>query len=145
MYLWGAEIGSSGLHGHFSISKEDSKRIETVNMIIEERVYAIEKGRILDFLNLYQAEGMAVQKKHSKHMVGFFYEEGDKKDTLVQLWGFVDLDDKAASQSAMQSDPAWKDYVAKIKPLILDREVRVMKCAPFFSGKLERLIHEEII
>ncbi len=112
-------------------------------MIIEERVYAIEKGRIQEFLSLYQADGMAVQKKYSKHMIGFFYEEGDKNDTLVQLWGFIDLEGKIASQSAMQSDPAWKAYVEKIKPLILDREVRAMKCAPFFSEKLKRLLHEE--
>jgi hypothetical protein len=40
----------------------------------------------------------------------------------------------------MQADPAWQAYVAKNRPLTISQETRVLKCAPFFTDRLKKML-----
>ena len=40
----------------------------------------------------------------------------------------------------MQADPAWQAYAAKIRPLIISQETRMMKPAPFFKPRLDKML-----
>jgi hypothetical protein len=40
----------------------------------------------------------------------------------------------------MQADPAWQAYVAKIRALIVSQDTRILKCAPFFAERLQKML-----
>ncbi len=44
-------------------------------MIVEERIYSLEVGTATEYLRLYEAEGLAIQRPILGRMVGYFSTE----------------------------------------------------------------------
>jgi hypothetical protein len=109
-------------------------------MFVEERMYRLKIGAVPEYLKLYQDSGMAVQLKHLPHMVGYYFTEVGELNTVVHLWAYDSLDQRDKCRAAMQADPAWQAYVAKIHPLMETMDTRVMKCAPFFVERLKKML-----
>jgi hypothetical protein len=47
------------------------------------------------------------------------------------MWAYEDLADRAARRATLLSDPRWKAYSAKVTPLLLNQENRILVPAPF--------------
>jgi hypothetical protein len=109
-------------------------------MVVEERIYQMRIGSVPEYFKLYEAEGMAVQLKHLPHMVGYYVTEIGPQHVVVHLWAYDDLNQRDRCRSAMNADPAWHAYVAKIRPLMITQETRVMKPAPFFEARLKKML-----
>ena len=86
-------------------------------MIVEERSYRLHAGKVPEYLRLYREEGRAIQEPILGHMVGWFTANdiGDL-NTIVHLWGYDDLADRAARRARMAADPDWQAFVAKLQP-----------------------------
>ena len=109
-------------------------------MYIEERMYLLYPGKVPEYFRLYDTEGMATQLKHLPHLVGYYFTEVGVQNLVVHMWAYDDLNQRDACRAAMQADPAWQAYAAKIRPLIISQETRMMKPAPFFKPRLDKML-----
>jgi len=109
-------------------------------MYVEERMYTLQVGKVPEYFKLYESEGMAIQTRHLPHMVGYYVTEVGPQNLVVHLWGYDDLNQRDKCRAAMQADPAWQAYVAKIRPFIVTQDTRILKCAPFFLERLKKML-----
>ena len=109
-------------------------------MIIEERMYILQVGKVGEFLKHYETSGMPLQLKYLPHMVGFYSSEIGPQNMVVHLWAYDDLAHRDTCRAAMQADPAWQTYLPKVLPLMLSQETRILKCAPFFVERLKKML-----
>jgi len=95
-------------------------------MIIEERIYRIQAGRLPEYLAKYQEMGLELQKRVLGNLIGYFTTDIGALSTLVHLWGYESLDDRAARRAALANESAWQDYLRVCTPLIVDMENRIL-------------------
>ena len=105
-------------------------------MIFELRTYTAEPGRSADFLKLYEAMALPLQRKYLGGLVGFYVTEIGPLNQIVHLWRFESLADRERRRAAMDADPAWQDYRARSKELgaIREQESKILKPASFSPG-----------
>ena len=100
-------------------------------MIVEERTYTLEVGKVPEYLRLYEEEGLAIQTRILPRMVGYFHTEVGTLNQVVHLWAYEDFEERTRKRAELFSDEEWKAYVAKVRPLILHQENRILIPAPF--------------
>jgi hypothetical protein len=109
-------------------------------MFVEERMYTLHPGKVPEYLQLYQEEGMAIQTKYLPAMVGYYSTEIGTLNLVVHMWGYEDLKQRSELRAKMQADAGWQAYIKKIRPLIVSQESRILIPAPFFKAKLEAML-----
>ena len=102
-------------------------------MIVEQRTYTTHPGKWRDYLALYQAEGLEVQKRILGRMVGYYHCEIGVLNQIVHLWAYEDLDERARRRAELAADPQWQAYVKKMLPLLQTQESRLLMPAAFFT------------
>jgi len=100
-------------------------------MIVDERTYTIHIGRIPDYLRLYQAEGLEIQKRTLGNLVGYFVTEVGQLSTVVHLWAYDSMEERTRRRAALAADPAWQAYLAKMQPLVTAMENRILTPTSF--------------
>ncbi len=100
-------------------------------MIVEERIYEIEVGKLAEMLALYEAEGMKVQKEILGNMVGYFTTDIGDLNLLIHMWGYTDLNDRASRRARLFENKQWLGYVSKVRPWIKSQKSRILIPAPF--------------
>lgn len=102
-------------------------------MIFELRTYTAEPGRAADFLKLYEAMALPLQKQYLGGLVGFYVTEIGPLNQIVHLWRFASLADREQRRTALEADPAWHAYRARYKELgaIREQESKILKPTPF--------------
>jgi hypothetical protein len=64
-------------------------------------------------------------------MVGYFMTEIGPLNQVVHMWGYDSLDQRTERRAALGADPAWQAYVAKIRPLIITQESKILLPMPW--------------
>ncbi|TMH38211.1 MAG: NIPSNAP family protein [Betaproteobacteria bacterium] len=82
-------------------------------MIVDLRTYTMVPGRLKAFLELYEAEGLPVQKRHQPNLIGYFVTEIGTQNQVVHLWGYESLADREKRRAALDADPEWIAYRKK--------------------------------
>ncbi len=100
-------------------------------MIYEERIYTIQPGKILEYLNNYEELGLPVQKEVLGTLVGFWHTEIGGLNKAVHIWGYDSLDDRLLKRVALAEHPDWPAYLEVALPLIIEQENRVLYPARF--------------
>jgi hypothetical protein len=100
-------------------------------MIVEERIYTAIPGKAQEYVRMYQEEGLAIQRPILGNLLGYFTSEIGTLNQIVHLWAYQDLADRAARRTKLLSDPRWKAYSAKVVPLLLSQENKILVPAPF--------------
>lgn len=100
-------------------------------MIVEERIYTLQPGKVPEMVRLYGEEGLALQQKYLGRFIGYFTSETGNVNQVVFLWGYDSLDDRAARRARLADDPAWRAYLKKVVPLLVKQENRILKPAAF--------------
>ena len=100
-------------------------------MIVEQRTYTLQPGKVPEMVRLYGEEGLALQQKYLGRFIGYFVAESGDVNQVVFLWGFDSADDRAARRARMAQDPAWQAYLAKVLPLLVAQESRLLRPADF--------------
>lgn len=95
-------------------------------MIIDERTYTLHIGKIPDYLRLYQAEGLEIQKKTLGNLIGYFVTEVGQLSTVVHLWAYDNMEDRSRRRAELAANPAWQAYLAKMQPLVAAMENRIL-------------------
>lgn len=100
-------------------------------MIVEERIYSLHIGAVPKYLELYETEGLAIQRPILGRMVGYFSSDIGALHQIVHLWAYKDMAERAERRAKLTSDPGWKAYVLKIRPLQISQENKILIPAPF--------------
>lgn len=100
-------------------------------MYYEIRTYRLKNGAIPAYLKVVGEEGIAIQKKHLGHLVGYFFSEIGPINEIVHIWAFESLDDRQARRERLMADPDWLNFLPKIRDLIEIAENKIMKPAAF--------------
>jgi hypothetical protein len=100
-------------------------------MIIEERIYTCHCGKAAQYVKAYQSEGLAIQRPILGHLVGYFLSEMGALNQVVHMWAYEDLADRARRRAILLSNPDWKAYAAKVQPLVLTQENKILLPAEF--------------
>lgn len=100
-------------------------------MIVEQRTYTLAVGNVPKYLAMYQAEGIDIQTRILGNMVGYFSTEVGPLNQIIHLWGYDSFEDRMQKRAELGADPGWQAYVAKLRPLILKQENKILIPAPF--------------
>lgn len=82
-------------------------------MIFDLRTYTMVPGRLKAFLELYEREGLPVQRRHQGDPVGYFTTEIGTNNQVVHLWAYENFADREKRRAALDADPEWAAYRAK--------------------------------
>lgn len=100
-------------------------------MLVEQRTYTTLPGKVSEYLKLYEAEGLAIQTRILPRMLGYFYTEIGPLNQIIHMWGYADMAERSRKRQELGADPGWLSYVAKIRPLVIKQESRILIPAPF--------------
>ena len=101
-------------------------------MILDERTYLIWPAHVRDYLQLYEAEGMALQVSHLGDLVGWFTtDSGGRINEVVHLWRYADAGDRERRRAAMEADPAWQAFRAKSSGFVMEMRSRILRPTGF--------------
>ena len=100
-------------------------------MIVEERIYTLEVGKAPEYLRLYEQEGLAIQTPILGNLIGYFSSEIGELNLVVHMWGYESFEERTRRRAELMADPGWQAYVAKVRPLVLRQENRILIPAPF--------------
>lgn len=100
-------------------------------MIVEQRTYTLKPGNVPKYFALYQAEGKEIQLGILGNLIGYFHTEVGPLNQIIHMWGYETFEDRMARRKALQADPGWQTYVAKLLPIIETQESKILIPAPF--------------
>lgn len=100
-------------------------------MIVEQRTYTLKLGEAPKYLELYEAEGLAIQRKILGRMVGYFSSDIGALHQVVHMWAYKDYAEREERRAILGSDPAWKAYIPKVRELQIAQENKILIPAPF--------------
>ncbi len=104
-------------------------------MIVEERIYTLHPGQAPAYIRAYEAEGMAIQKPILGRMVGYYRTEFGPLNQVIHLWAYESLAERAERRARLEADERWRAYIAKVRPLIVAQENKLLLPAPFLTVK----------
>ncbi len=100
-------------------------------MIVEQRTYTLEIGTAPKYLELYEAEGLAIQRAILGRMVGYFSTDIGALHQIVHMWAYKDYAEREERRRKLGADPQWKAYIPKVRALQIAQENRILIPAPF--------------
>ncbi|MEH3119583.1 MAG: NIPSNAP family protein [Methylorubrum populi] len=100
-------------------------------MIYEMRTYRLKTGAVPAYLKLVGEEGIAIQRGHLGHLVGYYATEIGPLNEIVHVWGYRDLAERETRRAALAADPAWVAFLPRIQALIETMESKILRAAPF--------------
>lgn len=102
-------------------------------MIYDLRTYTLVDGRLGTYLDMYEKEGLPIQRRHLGDPVGYFTTKIGESDAVVHLWRYETLADREERRAAMDRDPEWIAYRAKGAAAghVQQRENRILSSVRF--------------
>ena len=96
-------------------------------MLVEERCYVLQMPYgPQDYLKLYEAEGLDIQRAALGKLLGYFHTEVGELNTMVHLWGYDSFEERLRRRSALGADPAWQRYLDRVRPMIASMSNRLL-------------------
>ena len=100
-------------------------------MIVELREYHIHTGKLRELVDLYENEGIAIQKEALGNLLGWFITDVGALSTVVSMWGYDSSDERDKRRARLQQDERWPEFLKKIQPLIHTQQNRLLKPTRF--------------
>lgn len=100
-------------------------------MILDERTYAIHPQYVKEYLDLYVAEGMALQVSHLGDLLGWFTTDVGVVNEVVHIWRYADLGDRERRRAAMEADPRWQVFRGKTSHCVQTMRSRILRPTAF--------------
>ena len=102
-------------------------------MLIDHRYYRIKPGMVPAHLDLYEQTGFKAQSRHLGQPFAYLFTESGEVNTLVHMWLYDDVADRAKKRAAMAADPEWQIFVQKGAEAgyLVSQRNNLMNDAPF--------------
>ena len=74
-------------------------------MIVEERIYTCHPGKARRYIEMYEAEGLAIQRPILGNLIGYFTSDIGPLNQVIHLWAYESMEDRgdAARPAHFQS------------------------------------------
>ena len=95
-------------------------------MIVEQRDYHVYTGKLVELVRLYEDEGIALQQKFLGGLIGVFTTDIGALSTYTSLWGYESFTEREQRRARLQADDKWRDFLARIQPLIHTQQNRIL-------------------
>ena len=95
-------------------------------MIVEQRDYHVFTGKLPELLRLYETEGIEIQKRYLGRLIGAFTTDVGALSTYTHIWAYDDYAERERRRAELQADEQWRDFLAKIQPLIHTQQNRIL-------------------
>lgn len=91
-----------------------------MSLLVEERCYKLMAAYTpSQFFDIYQSTGaMELQVRLLGNMIGYFVTEIGDLNSIVHLWGYESMDDRARRRAQLREEPLWQDYLRQILPML---------------------------
>jgi len=80
-------------------------------VLIDHRYYRIKPGMVPAHLDIYEKHGFAAQSRHLGKPFAYLFTESGEVNTLVHMWLYEDVADRAKKRATMAADPEWQNYL----------------------------------
>jgi hypothetical protein len=95
-------------------------------MIVEQRDYHVYTGKLPEVVRLYETEGIELQNRYLGGLIGAFTTDIGALSTYTHLWGYDTFEERVERRAALQADPAWKDFLGRLQPLLHTQHSRIL-------------------
>jgi len=95
-------------------------------MIVEQRDYHVFTGKLNEVVGMYEREGIPIQLEHLGRLLGAFTTDIGALSTYTSLWGYESYGEREERRAALQSDPDWRDFLARLQPLLHTQQNRIL-------------------
>jgi hypothetical protein len=95
-------------------------------VIIEERNYLVKPGTAAKYARLWAEYGREPQVRILGNLLGFYVTEVGELNTLVYLWGYEGLDDRARRRAELAADPGFAAFRAQVRDLLVRQCNRIL-------------------
>jgi hypothetical protein len=102
-------------------------------MLVEQRVYTLNSGRVAEYLKVYEEFGLPVQRQHLGRMLGYYTTEIGDINQIIHMWGYDSFEDRIKRRTAMRNDPRWPVYMQKIHGMFAKQESKILLPTSFFK------------
>ena len=103
-------------------------------MIVDHRTYTLHPGKMKEYVDRYEREGLPVQSRHLGQPLGWYISmDIGALNQVVHLWQYESLEDRAQRRAKLAADPEWQEFLKKQMPLIQTMENKVLSPAPFMQ------------
>ncbi|MFT3907555.1 MAG: NIPSNAP family protein [Steroidobacteraceae bacterium] len=100
-------------------------------MIVEQRTYTIQIGKMNAFRDAFAEKGLPAQKRILGNFLGFFVSDVGELNQAIQMWGYESYAERERRRAILATDPDWLDYLRNSPPVILRQENRILLPAAF--------------
>ena len=94
-------------------------------MIVEQRDYHVHTGKLPELVRLYETEGIELQQSYLGGFVGAFTTDVGALSTYTALWAYDSYAEREQRRASLQADPDWKDFLARLQPLLHTQQNRI--------------------
>ncbi|MFM0662931.1 NIPSNAP family protein [Paraburkholderia sediminicola] len=102
-------------------------------MLVEQRIYTTLPGKWQEFLSLYEAEGLAIQRRILGRLVGYYRTDIGPLNQLIHMWAYENLNEREERRKALMEDEDFKRCALKGMTLLQSQESRILVPAAFFK------------
>ncbi|MEZ5826705.1 MAG: NIPSNAP family protein [Geminicoccaceae bacterium] len=104
-------------------------------MIFDHRTYYCRAGTIGAHMALYEAHGLAAQKRHLGDPVLYATTETGDVNSFVHVWVYDSAGDRERKRAAMEADPEWQAYkkMSAEAGYLIRQENKILVPAKFFD------------
>ncbi|WP_420994077.1 NIPSNAP family protein [Cupriavidus sp. 30B13] len=100
-------------------------------MHYEMRTYTIQIGKMQEYLQHFEKEGLPVISRYAT-LVGWWYTEIGELNQVVHIWAYQSLDERIERRAALYRDPDWLErFVPKAFPMLIKQESQLLRPAAF--------------
>jgi hypothetical protein len=99
-------------------------------MVIDFRAYTLRSGTAQRFMELFEREGLEPQERILGNFMGLYRTEIGNINQIVMMFAYDDAGERERRRAKLYRDPAFQSYLAKVRELLLDQEVRLLVPAP---------------
>jgi NIPSNAP len=95
-------------------------------VIVEQRDYHVVTGKLNEVVSMYESEGIELQRKHLGDLVGVFTTDIGALSTYTAMWAYDSYAAREERRARLQADPQWKDFLARLQPLLHTQQNRIL-------------------
>jgi len=91
-----------------------------------ERLRARDERAFNELVRLYEQEGIALQQEFLGGLIGVFTTDVGALSTYTSLWRYDNYAEREERRTKLQADERWRDFLARIQPLIHTQQNRIL-------------------
>ena len=102
-------------------------------MIYNMRTYDLKPGSVPEYMRAVEEVALKIRQDYGIKLAGWYYTDIGHLNRIVHVWGYQNYTHFEESRKKVHSDPRWeRDYVPRVKNLILSQQDMMMNGANFF-------------